>query len=52
MPLETPGMAAIAIIVLGLALAGCGGTKAAAILQPRPAPAVTCVRSAVAWSCQ
>ena len=52
MPLETPGMAAIAIIVLGLALAGCGGMKAAAILQPRPAPAVTCVQSAVAWSCQ
>lgn len=52
MPLETPGMAAIAIIVLGLALAGCGGTKAAAILQPRPAPTVTCVQSAVAWSCQ
>jgi len=52
MPLETPGMAAIAIIVLGLALAGCGGMTAAAILQPRPAPAVTCVQSAVAWSCQ
>jgi hypothetical protein len=51
MPLETPGMAAIAIIVLGLALAGCGGMKGA-ILQPRPAPAVTCVQSAVAWSCQ
>ena len=52
LPLETPGMAAIAIIVLGLALAGCGGMKAAAILQPRPAPAVTCIQSGVAWSCQ
>ena len=52
MPLETPGMAAIAIIILGLALGGCGGMKAAATLQPRPAPAVTCVQSAVAWSCQ
>jgi hypothetical protein len=45
-------MALIAIIVLGLVLAGCGWTKAATILQPRPAPAVTCVQSAVAWSCQ
>jgi hypothetical protein len=53
MPLETPYMAAIAMIVilLGLALAGCG-TKAATIVKPRPAPALTCVQSAVAWSCQ
>jgi hypothetical protein len=44
-------MAAIVIIVLGLALAGCA-TKAVTILQPRPAAAVTCVQSADAWSCQ
>ena len=44
-------MAAIVIFVLGLALAG-GGTKAATILQPRPAPAVTCIQSSVAWYCQ
>lgn len=44
-------MTAILIIVLGLVFAGCG-TKATTILQPRPAPAVTCVQSAVAWSCQ
>jgi hypothetical protein len=48
---ETLDMAAIVIIVLGFVLGGCG-TKAATILQPRPAPAVTCVQSAAAWSCQ
>jgi hypothetical protein len=42
---------AIVIIVLGLVLAGCG-TTAATVLQPRTAPAVTCVQSAAAWSCQ
>ena len=52
MPLETPGMAAIAIIVLGLALAGCGGMMAVAILQLWLVLAVMCVQSAVAWSCQ
>ena len=41
---------AIVIIVLGLILAGCG-TKADMVLQPRSAPAVTCVQSAAAWSC-
>jgi hypothetical protein len=51
MPLETSNMVAITIIVLGLALAGCG-TKAATILQPRPASAVTCVQSSLAWHCE
>jgi hypothetical protein len=42
---------AIVIIVLGLILGGCG-TKAASVLQPRSAPAVTCVQSVATWSCR
>jgi hypothetical protein len=43
---------AIMIVVLGFALAGCG-IKAATILQPRPAAAVTCIHAgAAAWYCQ
>jgi hypothetical protein len=42
---------AIVIIVLGLIIVGCG-IKPTTILQPRSAPAVTCVQSAAAWSCQ
>jgi len=49
---EPAHMAIVMIVVLGLALAGCG-TKAATILQPRPGPAVTCTQSGTAaWYCQ